>query len=193
MASLDKATLDVMELPLKFHKLNSKTYPFNPAFLKSVESYAESFPEDGRGLKIVGPPSSSKTFLACHVLKYIAMKHRLVGTYFSMADLIETYFHGAYGEFKRRIKAPPILVIDNVNAPRHEGQKNALLRALRIRSDDGAPFILVTSLRDELFEDCYCIFHARAASDHSAAKSFRDDEVGLLCSKNLKRVSTHTD
>lgn len=188
-SGLSPATLTTLGIPDKYKFLYAASFPFDRKPLTELTSFVSEFPGSHAGVRLQGPPVSGKTFLACYVLKLLAFEKRVVGFYISMPDLIEMYFSGAYGEFKRTVKAPPILVIDNVNAPRHEGQKNALLRALRIRSDDGKPFVLVTNLREKLFDDCYCVYHTRQGA--SAAETFRDDEVSKLCSRELLNIATY--
>lgn len=160
MAKLNTDLLRDVGIPKKFWELGKDTYPGDPRCLKQAEHYVLNFNDaiaKGVGLRFSGPTKSYRTFLATYVMKCLLIRGAST-RYFSLDNLYELYVGSddeAAGQgFLSNFKAD-LIVLDNLTIAPNKATKNALLKVITFRADNGLPFIVCTSLTDEELCDEY--------------------------------------
>lgn len=183
---LTEAELKLANIPRKFWELAQMSYPGSDDAMEAVCNYVQRFdPRSNVGLMLRGPANSCKTFLGTFVLRNL-LARGVTSNYVSLDYLSDAMFNPDKSVFSSIVRGHSLLFVDNVNLPRHEGQKNALLRAVRTRSDEGLPYILATQLPEKLFSQFYCIavLHEIEGEDTVV----RDSEFDTFLKRDLLTV-----
>lgn len=187
---LSKALLKDSRIPTKFWEMGTDTYLGSKRALNACKHYL-SVKGKPPGLMFIGKASSCKTFLATYVLKCLMAQGKIVA-YYTTDDLCDAYFArldtSATTTFRERILAPDFICFDNVNAPVGRGHKIALLRAVRLRSDEGLPYFVCTRFDDETLLSLYGV----VSEDDSSGVISEGDLLNFF-QQDLIRIKTEAD
>lgn len=156
-------------IPKRFWTLGADTFPGEPKILAQVSKYVKTqlSIRNGAGLRFEGPPQSGKTFLATYALKLL-MAHGMSATYFSLEDLADAYFSrldASTDSFRNRVLQADVACFDNVGMTGNAGFAIALLRAVRLRSDELKPYFICTAFSPLQLLDVYGV---RSVSETSS-------------------------
>lgn len=188
--SLQKSLLRDARIPAKFWNLGTNTYLGCSQALKACKHYLDTDGANVPGLLFNGKAASCKTFLATYVLKCLMARGK-IAAYYTTDDLCDAYFarlDSSTTSFRERILAPDFVCFDNVNAPVGRGHKIALLRAVRLRSDEGMPYFVCTRFDDETLLSLYGV----VSEDDSSGVVSEGDLLNFF-QQDLLRIKTEAD
>jgi DNA replication protein DnaC len=156
---LNKDLLKDAAIPKKFWPLGAKTYFGDHAALQKADNYVSKFSKaysEGVGLFVTGAPYTLKTFLLTYILK--CLMHEGYSTLYCTLDELYEYYmqeESAGAGFLARFKSPECIVLDNVNAPFGKGVRNALIKVVTFRSDNGLPYLIGSTLNNDEIKNLY--------------------------------------
>ena len=144
-------------IPKKFWTLGSDNYYGLDTAKKQAYKYIKRFDialAKGIGLTFYGPTRGQKTFLICHVLKCLLARDH-TALYVTAGEIADSIMDKQSPITFRQLAYPTVLAIDNAEMFSNQFAKEALLRALRARADEGKPFLFATRYEPTEFEEVF--------------------------------------